>query len=65
MQEQHSVETILHSKLESNGELKYLIRWMEEYKVSWQLKHKITSDIIEDFNKRKMQEMASKQLAKV
>ena len=32
MQQQHPVETILHSKFESNGQQKYLIRWMSDYK---------------------------------
>ena len=57
MQQQHAVETILHSKLESNGQHKYLIRWMGNYKDSWQPKGNIRSDIIEDFDKKKMQEM--------
>jgi hypothetical protein len=65
MQQQHPVETILHSKFESSGQQKYLIRWMGDYKDSWQPKGNITSDIIEDFDKRKMQEMANKHLAKV
>jgi hypothetical protein len=30
MQEHHPVETILHSKLEPNSQLKYLIRWRGE-----------------------------------
>ena len=38
MQQQHPVETILHSKFESNGQQKYLIRWMGNYTDSWQLK---------------------------
>jgi hypothetical protein len=38
---------------------------MGDYKDSWQPKGNITSDIIEDFDKRKMQEMANKHLAKV
>jgi Chromo (CHRromatin Organisation MOdifier) domain len=65
MQQQHPVETILHSKFESSGQQKYLIRWMGDYKDSWQPKGNITSDIIEDFDKRKMQEMANKHLAEV
>ena len=67
MQQQHPVETILHSKFESNGQQKYSIRWMGDYKDSWQPKGNITSDIIviEDFDKRKMQEMANQHLAKV
>jgi hypothetical protein len=65
MQQQHPVEMILHSKFESNGQQKYLIRWMGDYKDSWQPKGNITSDIIEDYFKRKMQEMANKHLAKV
>ena len=65
MQEEHPVETILHSKFESSGQQKYLIRWMGDYKDSWQPKGNITSDIIEDFDKRKMQEMANKHLAEV
>ena len=65
MQQQHPVETVLHSKFESNGQQKYFIRWMDNYKDSWQPKGNITSDIIEDFVKRKMQEMANKHLAKV
>ena len=65
MQEQHPVETILHSKFESNGQQKYLIRWIGDFQDSWQPKGNITSDIIDDFNKRKIQEMANKHLAKV
>ena len=65
MQQQHPVETILHSKFESNGQQKYLIRWMGDFKDSWQPIGNITSDIIDDFNKRKIQEMANKHLAKV
>ena len=65
MQQQHPVETIIHSKFESNGQQKYLIRWMGSYKDSWQPKGNIASDIIEYFEKRKMQEMANKHLAKV
>jgi hypothetical protein len=65
MQQQHPVETILHSKIELNGQQKYLIRWMGDYKDSWQPKGNITSDIMEDSEQRKMQEMANKHLAKV
>jgi hypothetical protein len=65
MHQQHSVETILHSKFESNGQQKYLIRWTGDYKDSWQPKGNITSDVIEDFNKRKMQERANEHLAMV
>ena len=65
MQQQHPVETILHSKFELNGQQKYLIRWMGNFKDSWQPKGNITSDIIDDFNKRKIQEMVNKHLAKV
>ena len=65
MQQQYPVETILHSKLESNGQQKYLIRWMGDHKDSWQPKGNITSDVIEDFNKRKVLEKANKHLAKV
>ena len=65
MQQQHPVETIHHSKFESNGQQKYLIRWMGDYKYSWQPKGNITSDIIEYFDKRKMWEMASQHLAEV
>jgi hypothetical protein len=65
MQQQHPVETILHSKFESNGQQKYLIVWMGNYKANWQLKGNTTSDIIEDFVKRKMKEMTNKHLAKV
>jgi hypothetical protein len=38
---------------------------MGDYRDSWQPKGNITSDIKEDFDKRKMQEMANKHLAKV
>ena len=38
---------------------------MGKYKDSWQPKVNITSDIMEYFNKWKMQEMANKHLAKV
>ena len=65
MHQQHPVDTILHSKLESNGQQKYLIRWMGDFKDSWQPIRNVTSDIIDDFNKRKIQEMANKHLAKV
>jgi hypothetical protein len=65
MHQQHSAETILHSKFESNGQQKYLIRWTGDYKDSWQPKGNITSDVIEDFNKRKMQERANEHLAMV
>jgi hypothetical protein len=65
MQQQHPVETILYSKFESNGQQKYLIRWMGDYNDSWQPKGNITSDVIEDFDKRKMQEMTNQHLAKV
>ena len=65
MQQQHAVETILHSKLESNGQQKYLIRWIGDFKDSWEPKGNITSDIVNDFIKRKSQEMANKHLAKV
>ena len=65
MQQQYPVETILHSKFESNGQQKYLIRWMGDHKDSWQPKGNITSDVIEDFNKRKIQERANEHLAKV
>ena len=65
IQQQHQVETIRHFKFESNDQQKYLIRWRSEYKDSWQPKGNITSGIIEDFVKRKMQEMANKHLAKV
>ena len=61
----NTVETILHSKFESNGQQKYLIRWMGDFKDSWQPIGNVTSDIIDDFNKRKIQEMANKHLAKV
>ena len=65
MQQHHPVETILHSKFESNDQQKYLIRWMGYHKDSWQPKGNITSDIIEDFVKRKKEVMANKHLAKV
>ncbi len=65
MQQHHLVEPILHSKFDLNGQQKYLIRWMGNYKDSWQPKGNITSDIIEDSDKRKMQEMANQHLAKV
>jgi hypothetical protein len=65
MHQQHPVETILHSKFESNGQQKYLIRWMGDFKDSWQPIGNVTSDIIDDFNKRKIQKMANKHLAKV
>ena len=65
MKQQHPVENILHSKFESNGQQKYLIRWMGDHKHSWQPKENITSDIMEDFDQRKMQEMANQHLAKV
>ncbi len=48
MQEQHPIKTILHSKFESNGQQKYLIRWIGDHQDSWQPKGNITSDIIED-----------------
>ena len=51
MQEQDPMETILHSRLESNGDLKYLIRWVGEYNDSCQPKSNNTSDIIEEFRK--------------
>ena len=35
MQQQYPVETFLHSKIESNGQQKYLIRWMGDHKDSW------------------------------
>jgi hypothetical protein len=38
---------------------------MGNYKANWQLKGNTTSDIIEDFVKRKMKEMTNKHLAKV
>ncbi len=63
VQQQYPVETILHSKFESNGQQKYLIRWTGDHKDSWQPKGNITSDVIEDFNKRKVQERANKHLA--
>ena len=59
MQQQHAVETILHSKFESNGQQKYLIRWIGDLKDSWQPKGNIPSDILDDFIKRKNQEMAN------
>ena len=65
MQQQYPVQSILHSKLESNGQQKYLIRWTGDHKDSWQPKGNITSDVIEDFNKRKVQERANEHLAKV
>ena len=65
MQQQHAVETILHSKFESNGQQKYLIRWIGDLKDSWQPKGNITSDILDDFIKRKSQETANIHLAKV
>ena len=65
MQEQHPVETILHSKFESSGQQKYLIRWIGDFKDSWEPKGNITSDIVNDFIKRKSQETANKHLAKV
>ena len=65
MQEQHPVKTILHSKFESNGQQKYLIRWIGDFKDSWQPKGNITSDIVDDFITRKSQEMANEHLAKV
>ena len=65
MHQQHPVETILHSKFELNGQQKNLIRWMGDFKDSWQPIGNVTSDIIDDFNKRKIQEMAYKHLAKV
>ena len=65
MQQQYPVETIFHSKFESNGQQKYLIRWTGDHKDSWQPKGNITSDVIEDFNKRKVQERANKHLATV
>jgi hypothetical protein len=65
MQEQHPVETILHSKFESNGQQKFLIRWIGDFQDSWQPKGNITSDIVDDFITRKSQEMANKHLAKV
>ena len=65
MQQQYPVQSILHSKFESNGQQKYLIRWAGDHKDSWQPKGNITSDVIEDFNKRKVQEKANEHLAKV
>ena len=65
MQEQHPVKTILHSKFESSGQQKYLIRWIGDFQDSWQPKGNITSDIVDDFITRKSQEMANKHLAKV
>ncbi len=65
MQQQHAVETILHSKFESNGQQKYLIRWIGDFKDSWQPEGNITSDIVDDFIERKSQETANKHLAKV
>ena len=65
MQEQHPVETILHSKFESNGQQKYLIRCIGDLKDSWQPKGNIPSDILDDFIKRKNQETANIHLAKV
>jgi hypothetical protein len=65
MQEQHPVETILHSKFESSGQQKYLIRWIGDFKDSWEPKGNITSDIVDDFIKRKSKETANKHLAKV
>ncbi len=65
MQEQHPVKTILDSKFESNGQQKYLIRWIGNFKDSWQPKGNITSDIIDDFIKRKSQEASNMHLAKV
>jgi hypothetical protein len=65
MQQQYPVQSILHSKFESNGQQKYLIRWTGDHKDSWQPKGNITSDVIEDFNKRKVQERANEHLAKV
>jgi hypothetical protein len=65
IQQQHPVETILHSKFKLNGQQKYLIRWMGDFKDSWQPIGNVTSDTIDDFNKRKIQEMAKKYLAKV
>ena len=53
MQQQHPVETILHSKIESNGQEKYLIRWSGNIKDSWQPKGNITSDVIDNLNKRR------------
>ena len=38
---------------------------MGDHKDSWQPKGNITSDVIEDFNKRKVQERANEHLAKV
>ena len=70
MQEQHPVKTILHSKFESSGQQKYLIRWIVirwigDFKDSWQPKGNITSDIVDDFITRKSQEIANKHLTKV
>jgi hypothetical protein len=65
MHEQHSVETILHSKMESNGQRKYLIRWTGDYKDSREPIDNVTTDVIDDFNKRKMCERENKHLAKV
>jgi hypothetical protein len=48
MQQQHPVETILHSMFELNCQQKYLIRWMQDYEDSWHSKVNVTSDIIED-----------------
>ena len=65
MQQQYPVETILHSKFESNRQQKYLIRWTGDHKDSWQPKGNITSDVIEEFDKRKIIEKANEHLAKV
>ncbi len=65
MREQHPVETILHSKFKLNGQQKYLIRCIVDFKDSWQPKGNITSDIVDDFFTRKSQEMANKHFAKV
>jgi hypothetical protein len=65
MQQQYPVQSILHSKLETNGQQKYLIRWMGDHKDSWQPKGNITSDVIEEFDKRKVLEKANEHLAKV
>ena len=60
MQQQYPVQSILHSKLETNGQQKYLIRWMGEQPIG-----NITSDVIEEFDKRKVLEKANEHLAKV
>ena len=65
MHEQHSVETILHSKMESNGQQKYLIIWTGDYKDSREPISNVTTDVIDDFNKRRAQEGENEHLAKV